>query len=220
MARLAGPQVLPRQGRPRRLVVMLHGVGADGQDLIGLAPQLQRFLPDCAFYAPDAPFPFDMAPFGRQWFPLGDFSPATLLAGVERARPYVDEFLDELLGRWGLAPANLGLLGFSQGTMVALHVAPRRPEALGAVVGFSGALVAPERLPAELKSRPPVLLVHGDADEVVPAEMTMAAVWALQQAGIPVEWLLRPGLGHGIDPEGLMAAGRFLKAHLKPAPAE
>jgi len=217
---LSGPSVLPREGRPRRAVVMLHGVGADGRDLIGLAPQLQRRLPDCAFHAPDGPFPFDMAPFGRQWFSLGDMSPTALLAGVERARPYVDAFLDQVMERWGLRPASVGLLGFSQGTMVALHVAPRRPRAPGAVVGFSGALVAPERLVAEVRSRPPVLLVHGDADEVVPAEMLMQAVWGLQKAGIPVQWLLRPGLGHGIDPVGLEAAARFLADHLVPVDAD
>lgn len=215
MVRLSGPSWLPRNGRPvRRLIVLLHGLGADGTDLIGLAPVLARWLPDAAFHAPDAPFACDFAPFGRQWFSLRAIDPAALAreaaAGVERAAPYLHEYLDHLLERYRLPEASLGLVGFSQGTMMALHVAPRRVPAPGAVVGFSGALVAPERLAQEAKSQPPVLLVHGDADEVVPVEYTFAAVHALQAAGIPVQWLIRPGLGHAIDEVGIEAAGRFL----------
>ncbi len=219
MVRLSGPGWLPRHGRPvRQLVVLLHGLGADGNDLIGLAPALARFLPDAGFYAPDAPFPCDFAPFGRQWFSLRAIDPAQIAGraaeGVERAAPYLHEYLDHLLERHGLPAAALGLVGFSQGTMMALHVGPRRSPGPGAVVGFSGALVAPERLPREAVSRPPVLLVHGDADEVVPVEFMFAAVHALQAAEIPVQWLVRPGLGHAIDPVGIEAAGRFLRDFL------
>ncbi|GBD44494.1 Carboxylesterase 2 [bacterium HR40] len=222
MVRLSGPSWLPRNGRsPQRLVVLLHGLGADGNDLIGLAPALARFLPDAAFHAPDAPFPCDFAPFGRQWFSLRAIDPAELAVaawqGVERAAPFLHEYLDHLLARYRLPASCLGLVGFSQGTMMALHVAPRRDPGPAAVVGFSGALVAPERLAGELRSRPPVLLVHGDADEVVPLDYLFAAVHGLAAAGIPVQWLVRPGLGHAIDAVGLEAAGRFLRDLLVPA---
>ncbi len=211
MERLEGPYFAPRAGgAPKKLVVLLHGLGADGQDLIGLAPELSRRLPEAAFFAPDAPWPCDMAPFGRQWFSLQDRRPESMLAGVRRAAPLLDAYLDRLLERHRLAPADLALLGFSQGTMMALHLAPRRAAPVAAVLGYSGALVAPERLAREVVSRPPVMLVHGDADEVVPVEALFAAVAALQRAEIPVQWLLRPGLGHAIDPVGLAAGARFL----------
>jgi phospholipase/carboxylesterase len=211
MVLLNGPSLMPRSGAVERVVVLLHGVGADGQDLIGLAPELARVLPGTAFHAPDAPFPCDMAPYGRQWFSLQDRRPAVLLAGVQQAAPILDAFLSALCEQYRLPANRMALLGFSQGTMTALHVAPRRAQPVAAVLGFSGALVAPEQLAGEVCSRPPVMLVHGDADEIVPAELLFAAVAALQRAGIPVQWLLRPGLPHSIDPFGLQQGVRFLK---------
>lgn len=213
MRALTGPRLSPKSGRaPRQLVVLLHGVGADGEDLIGLAPMLQRYLPDAAFVAPNAPEPCDMAPMGYQWFSLADRRPEALLRGVRTAAPDVDGFLEAELARLGLGPAQAALVGFSQGTMTALHVAPRRPATVGAVVGFSGALLAPELLASELRSLPPVLLVHGDSDEVVPTAALFAAKEGLEAAGLPVQWQLRPRLGHGIDPDGIDHAGRFLQA--------
>jgi phospholipase/carboxylesterase len=210
MADLRGPEDLPR-GPVGRAVVLLHGVGADGNDLISLAPAMRRWLPDAAFHAPDAPWPCDMAPYGRQWFSLQDRRPAALLVGIRRAAPALDAHIDVLLRRHGLSPNRLALLGFSQGTMLALFVAPRRAEALGAVLGFSGALVGAEELQAETRTRPPVMLIHGDADEIIPVEALPLAVEGLTKAGIPVQWIVRPGLPHGIDDEGIEAGGRFLR---------
>jgi phospholipase/carboxylesterase len=197
-------------GAPRQIVVLLHGVGADGQDLIGLAPMLAERLPHALFVAPDGPQPCDMAPYGRQWFSLQDRRPAALLAGVKRAAPQLDAFLDELLARHGLDESRLALLGFSQGTMTALHVAPRRRRPVAAVLGFSGALLGAEALPQEVRSRPPVMLIHGDADDVGPVDAMFMAVEGLQAAEIPVQWILRPGLPHSIDPYGIDAGARFL----------
>jgi phospholipase/carboxylesterase len=183
MALLSGPRVPPRQpGPPRQLVVLLHGVGADGNDLIELAPALARRLPHAAFIAPDGPEPCDMAPFGRQWFSLRERRPAALLAGVQASLPVLNAFLDAELEGAGLDPRQLALVGFSQGTMLALYAALRRSPAIAAVLGYSGALLGAERLPAEVTSRPPVFLVHGDDDEIVPVQALHAAVQGLQAA--------------------------------------
>jgi phospholipase/carboxylesterase len=153
-----------------------------------------------------------MAPFGRQWFSLRDRRPDALLLEVQAVAPLIDAFLDAELERCGLADHQLALVGFSQGAMTALYVAPRRSQALAGVLGYSGALLGAERLLAEAVSRPPVLLVHGDADEVVPVETTYAAVAGLQAAAIPVQWSIRRGLPHAIDPESVEHGARFLAA--------
>ena len=199
-------------GPPRHLIVLLHGVGADGNDLIALAPALARRLPGAAFVAPDAPEPCDMAPFGCQWFSLRDRRPEALLLGVQSVAPLVDAFIDAELERYRLADDRLALIGFSQGAMTALYVALRRPRAVAAVLGYSGALLGGEQLTEEARSRPPVYLVHGDADEVVPVQATYAAVAGLQAAGLPVQWSIRRGLPHGIDPESVEHGAAFLAA--------
>jgi phospholipase/carboxylesterase len=213
MAVLSGPRLPPRlPGPPRQLVVLLHGVGADGNDLIGLAPALAQRLPHAAFVAPDAPEPCDMAPFGRQWFSLRDRRPAALLAGVQACAPVLDALLDAELRRHQLGPHQLALVGFSQGTMLALYLALRRAPALAAVLGYSGALLGAERLPAEILAKPPVFLVHGDADEIVPVAALHAAVQGLQAAEVPVQWSVRRGLPHGVDPETIPHGAAFLAA--------
>jgi phospholipase/carboxylesterase len=208
VAELDGPRLPPRSGgRARQLVVLLHGVGADGADLIGFAPALAQALPDAAFVAPDAPSPCDMADFGRQWFSLQDRSPARLAAGVRAAEPVLRAFLESELSRLSLPASALALVGFSQGAMTALHTGLRMAEAPAAILAYSGALLAPESLPAEIASRPPppVLLVHGEWDGVVPVGASRAAEVMLRAAGVPVEALYVAGLDHTIDDTGLAA---------------
>jgi phospholipase/carboxylesterase len=222
MAGLDGPRLPPRSGGPaRQLVALLHGVGADGADLIGLAPVLARALPDAAFVAPDAPFPCDMAPFGRQWFSLQDRSPARLDAGVRAVAPALRAFLDAELSRLSLPASALALVGFSQGAMAALHTGLRMmPEPPAAILAYSGALLAPESLPAEIVAAsgpPPVLLVHGESDEVVPVGASRAAEAALRAAGVPVQALYIAGLDHSIDDAGLQAGAAALLRAFAPA---
>lgn len=214
---LAGPVVPPAAGGPpKQLVVMLHGVGANGHDLIGLAPYFAQALPDAEFVAPHAPFPCDMAAFGHQWFSLAERTPGAIAAGVRAAAPLLSRFLDAELDRRRLTDDALALVGFSQGTMMALHVAPRRPHRCAGVLGYSGLLAAPEALAAEVTARPPVLLVHGEQDEVLPAVAMPMAAAALEAAGVPVQTHLRPGLGHGIDEPGILLGMRFLAQSLRP----
>jgi len=217
LPRLTGPCHQPHDGgKPRQLVVLLHGLGADGNDLIGLAPYWAPALPSAEFLAPDGPYSCDMAPFGRQWFSLQDRSPDAILAGVRATAPILDAFLDEALAERGLAQAQLALVGFSQGTMMSLYVGPRRAAALAGIVGYSGALIGADSLAQEIRSRPPVLLVHGDADEIVPPNALPRAVSGLEAAGIDVESFLCPGLAHGIDEAGLRRGIAFLHRVLSP----
>ena len=220
---LDGPRAGPAQtadGRPAELVILLHGLGADGNDLISLAGLFAQVLPGAAFVSPNAPFPCDMAPpgasMGRQWFSFQDRDPAAVLAGVRMAASHLDAFIDAELERTGLSDERLVLLGFSQGTMMALHTAIRRARPCAAVIGYSGALVGPELLAEEVRSRPPILLVHGQADEVVPFQSMAAAEQALRGAGFLVHGEARPGLGHGIDEEGLQLGVAMLKQSLYP----
>jgi phospholipase/carboxylesterase len=212
MLELSGPSQKPADGQPpRALVVLLHGLGADGNDLIGLAPYWAPHLPHVEFVSPNAPFPCDMAPYGRQWFSLQDRSPDAVLAGVRMAWGILDGFLDAELARTGLAADRLALVGFSQGTMMSLFTGPRRAERIAGIVGYSGRLVGAEALAAELKSRPPVTLVHGDADEILPVSSLPEAVKGLEAAGIEVASTVRPRLGHSIDETGLRIGLEFLR---------
>jgi phospholipase/carboxylesterase len=209
---LSGPSRPPASGgRPSRLVILLHGLGANGNDLIGLAPYWARLLPTAEFLSPNAPFPCDMAPYGYQWFSSQDRSPAAVLVGVRAAAPFLDAFIDTALAERGLDDGDLALVGFSQGTMMSLFVGLRRAKPAAGILGFSGRLLAPELLASELRSRPPTLLVHGTADPLVPYESLAAAEAALTEAGVPVETLTCPGIGHSIDENGLQRGGSFLK---------
>ncbi len=197
-------------GKPGHLVVLLHGYGADGNDLIGLAPVLAPLMPDVVFHAPNAPYPCEGNPFGYQWFGISRLDPQVAAAGVRAAAPFVDAFLDDTMATYGLDESKTVLIGFSQGTMMSLHVGLRRPKPLAGIIGFSGMLAAPEALGAEIKSRPPVLLLHGDSDEMIPPLMTERAAQALDQNGVKTTMHIAPGIGHGIDQTGLSLAARFL----------
>ncbi len=214
-AELDGPRLNPRSGAARQLVVFLHGYGADGNDLIDIGRAWQQYLPQAAFASPHAPEPCGQAPVGRQWFPLTFRDPNERWAGVNKAAPVLERFLDAELARHQLPPSALALVGFSQGTMMALHVGLRRATAPAAIVGYSGLLVTPpegeiEAFAGEIKSRPPVLLVHGDSDDLIPVQALFAAAQGLSALGLSVEWHISPGIGHGIDAEGLRHGGEFL----------
>jgi phospholipase/carboxylesterase len=217
---LTGPSHGPLSGgKPSQLVVLLHGYGSDGNDLIGLAPHWARQLPRAEFLSPHAPFPCEMGPFGHQWFSFADRTPAAILAGTRAAATILDAFLDEALAARGLSERDMALVGFSQGTMMALFVGLRRPSAVAAVVGYSGALVGAESLAAEIRSRPPVLLVHGDADPVVPFSELAGATAALKEVGVAVTSEARPGLPHSIDERGLALGGQFIARAFTTEPA-
>ncbi len=204
MTILSGPSMGPASGeKPKQLVVLCHGVGADGHDLIDFAPVFAPVMPDAFFIAPDAPEPFDMAPFGRQWFSIGDLDPAKLGDGVRSAARHLDAFLDAELARLGIA--DYMLVGFSQGAMTALFTGLRRKLPPRAILAYSGALIDPQSLASEIQNHAPVLLVHGEDDEVVPAFRSRDAAATLRAAGVPVELVISPRLGHGIDDAGLHA---------------
>ena len=212
---LDGPRLAPRSGSARQLIVLLHGYGADGNDLIELGRVWQQLLPQAAFVSPHAPEPCGQAPVGRQWFALTFRDPNERWLGVNKAAPTLERFIDAELKRHGLPPSALALVGFSQGTMMALHVGLRRAVPPAAVVGYSGLLVLPpdgnpETAAAEVKARPPVLLVHGDQDELIPPQALFAGAQGLAALGVAVQWHLSAGVGHGIDPEGLRHGGEFL----------
>jgi phospholipase/carboxylesterase len=212
---LSGPRLPPARGSATHLVVLAHGYGADGNDLIGLAPHWQRLLPTAAFAAPNAPEPCEGAPMGYQWFPISRLEPHEMRNGVERAAPVFEAFLDAELARLHLPPERLALVGFSQGTMLSLHVGLRRDVKPAAIVGYSG-LLAGE--PSKLgRDTPPILLIHGDADPMIPAEALFVSAGALGAAGAAVQWHLSAGTGHSIDAGGLMLGGIFLAMALSGA---
>jgi phospholipase/carboxylesterase len=217
---LSGPRFGPaRGGKPKQLVVLLHGWGADGNDLIGLAPALAPILPDAEFLSPDGPFDCD-AGFGRQWFSLGDRNPAgdmsdpVMTARLAAVAPMIDGFIDDALNQRNLGADKLALVGFSQGTMAALYVGLRRAQGPVGILGYSGHLVAGAALSQEARAKPEILLVHGEQDDILPVAATRYAEQMLKKQGFTVSAVYRPGLGHGIDEEGLRAGAAFLKGVL------
>jgi len=202
----------PKSGKsPTSMVILLHGLGANGADLIDLARYWEHALPDTVFISPDAPFPCDMAPYGFQWFSLQSRDPKDMLAGVEVAAPILNQFIDNMLERYELPDEKLALAGFSQGTMMSLYAAPRRTKKIAGVLGYSGALIGGERLADEGIHKIPVHLVHGDMDQVVPVQAYQMAKTTLELAGFEVSGGITRGLVHSIDEEGIESGAAFLQ---------
>ena len=217
MTTLSGPMREAQSGEAQSLVIFLHGYGADGNDLIGIGDVLAEHLPNTMFMAPNAPQRSAMNPMGYQWFPiprLDGSSEADMQAGFDAAIAALNGYLDQVEAETGIPAAQTALVGFSQGTMMSLHVGPRRAAPLAGIVGFSGRLLAPELLEAEVVSKPDMLLVHGDMDDMVPPSSLSEAATALKAAGFDVGTHMSRGVGHGIAPDGLGLALRFLQDHL------
>jgi phospholipase/carboxylesterase len=210
-----GPRLPPASGgKSTSLIVFLHGYGADGNDLIGIGREWARTLPHTAFVSPHAPQPCAGAPMGRQWFALTMRDPHEYARGVALAGPQLDGFLDAELARHGLDESACALVGFSQGTMMALHVGPQRPRRLAAILGYSGLLADPAALKQAAVQKPPIMLIHGDRDELIPVAAIFSAAQGLAAAEIPVEWHISSGIPHGIGPDGLELGLAFLRRNL------
>lgn len=201
----------PAEGEPEQLVVLLHGYGSDGNDLISLAQYLNTALPQALFVAPNAPAPCDINPSGYQWFALDLDRELSRLDGAAEARPVIKTFLEDLWEETGLGPEQTFLIGFSQGAMMALDTGLRLDPAPKGIIAFSGALIGPEQIEEERGGTPPVALIHGTVDDVVPAESSQIAEAHLRRWGIATALHLDHGGGHGIHPEGLGFAVAFIK---------
>ena len=215
---LSGPTRAPDSGADaRQLIVLLHGVGSNGDDLIRLAPHFAQVLPDAEFLAPNAPFDCEYSPMGYQWFDITGEEGDARLAQLRHAAAIVDGFLDTELARRGLTDADLALIGFSQGTMISLFVGLRRAAACAGILGYSGRLEAPQLLDDEIRCRPRVMLVHGEQDDRLPVTLMDEAQAALSRNRVPVVTHRRPRLGHGIDQDGVMLGTGFLASLFKAA---
>lgn len=210
LPQLNGPRIEPENGTPEKLVILCHGFGSNGDDLIGLVPHLKQTLPNAVYVSPNAPEICYGAPNGYQWFPLTTLSKEERLEGTLKASPTLDHFIDQELEKYNLENKDLILIGFSQGTMMSLHVGLRRQNDIGGIIGFSGAMTLPENWKADITSKPPVLLVHGDMDNVVPVQMMHEAYSALKEIEINVDHHISPGVMHNIGPDGLQKALNFL----------
>jgi phospholipase/carboxylesterase len=206
------PEFFPVSGgKPKQIVIMLHGVGADGENLMGLAYEFCRTLPDAYFTAPNAPYAYDGGFGGYQWFSLWDRSPQELLKGVNNILPIIKDFIDEKCAQFNLGYEDVVLLGFSQGCMTALHTALRLPHKLAGVLGYSGTMVALEPQPGEITAKPPICLIHGKLDEVVSAKFSSIAYQMLKKLGVEVTHHEIDGLGHSIDLNGVEIGKKFLQ---------
>lgn len=210
---LSGPALPPANGQPpQRVVVLLHGYGADGGDLIALGRHWAAEMPDTLFVAPNAPTPCALNPAGYEWFPLSGDQIASRIEGTEIAAPVIRQFLEDLWAQTGLGPEQTVLIGFSQGAMMALNIGTVLPRPLAAIVAFSGAFIAAPEFAGGAFAKPPVALIHGDRDEVVDPELSRQAADELAAAGFSVQLHISPGIGHGIAEDGLAFATQFLRA--------
>lgn len=210
-----GSSLQPLSGiPPRQIVLLLHGYGSNGADLISLAPHWQQALPDALFLAPNAPQRCGMMASGYQWWPLSTFTPQALASGAKTAAPAINAFIDRKLDQYELENANLALVGFSQGTMMALHVGLRRETQVAGILGYSGMLTGAVELAHQKITKPPVLLVHGSADPIVPVSALHAAEHTLRGLGIDVATHVSPGLGHSVDSVGLQLGAEFVERAL------
>jgi phospholipase/carboxylesterase len=210
MSALDGPRLAPLSGTARQLVVLVHGYGADGNDLISLGQVWQQALPDAAFAAPNAPQRVPEAPAGFQWFTLNRMETNETEQGAAAALPGLESFIEAELAATGVAPDKLILVGFSQGAMMALYAGLRRKTAPAAILAFSGLMPGRIPQPSPAGAYPPVFISHGDSDTVVPPQLMFLALGALQQVGAEVEWHLARNVPHGIDPESLELGGQFI----------
>jgi phospholipase/carboxylesterase len=212
LSKLTGPEFLPVSGNaPKQIVIMLHGVGADGENLLGLAYEFCKILPDAYFTAPNGCQPYDGGGMGYQWFSLWDRSPAQLLAGLQVAQPLLKDFIDEKCAQFNLDYSDVVLLGFSQGSMMSFHTAFRLPKTLAGVIAYSGAMVDYEPQAEEITAKPPTIIIHGKLDEVVPFKLSHLAFYGLKKHDVEVEHHEIEGLGHSIDMQGIELAKAFLK---------
>ncbi len=210
-----GASLQPRSGgKPQQIVLLLHGFGSSGSDMIALAPSWQEALPDALFLAPHAPQRCGIGA-GYQWWALSELSPQALARGAAEAAPAIEGFIDRKLAQYDLGEANLAVVGFSQGTMMALHVGLRRKAQVAAIVGYSGMLTGAVQLRRELASRPPVLLVHGSQDPVVPVSALHTAERELKHLDVEVTTHISPNLGHSVDPGGIRLGGEFAARALR-----
>jgi len=204
---LTGPELKPRSNnKPKRLVILFHGLGADGNNLMDLASVMNRFIHDTHFIAPNAPFPFDLSMSGHQWFSRQNANEENAIKGLKLVEPMVNEFVDYQLNRFSLTEKDLVAIGFSQGTMVALHTFLRKKNPIALIVGFSGALIAPQLLDSEMQSKPPVLLLHGEDDTVLPVGLMLKAKRELRSRNVSVTAQSYPNLAHSIGKEGFELA--------------
>lgn len=214
MILLDGPRIAPASGVTKKLVILFHGYGSNGDDLIGLAQHWAKDFPDTAWVSPNAPDGVPGYPGGYQWFPISRLDPEAMETGVRMAGPSANTFIDSELRRHKLTSQDVAIVGFSQGTMMALHVGLRRAEPLAGILGFSGALAGGETLKDEMTSPAPILLSHGDRDDVLPVGLTLLAAAQLCEAGASAQFHISPGLPHSIGPDGLELGGAFLKGAL------